>query len=237
MKSFEIEGYVINFEYPDKCKKNNEIIIKDDKSSDVKYLNDVQDNVTNDKAEIKHRLKEWYLYRFFMAYVSKELIEKEHLKKNDIIKVKEPILYNENGNKTHYNEPVDLLLLDDETGECLVVDYVNKLKHINEMKDDKIRRYEYEKISVDQRSVIEYKDGDKIVTGVVLADGLDFYKLMDSEDYFGLLLGRKECKDVPQKLIDKNSFVRLLHKLDRTFIKFNLFIGYHSEIINKIKKK
>lgn len=222
MKSFEIEGHLIKFDEPSKCQKINEILSKNNSSIDN----------FNDKPALHHRLTEFFLYKYYMAYVSQETIDKEHLKKNDILKVKNPVLYNMDGYKYECDEPVELLLLDDETGECIALVYVDKIKQINGIKDDDIRRREYEKISVEQRSIIEYKLGDKTVSAVVLGIGLDIYYLIDKEDYFNLLFGKKECKDVVLRFVSKDCFEKLLCRLDRTYIRFNQFIKSNCKTIN-----
>lgn len=232
MKKFNVEGYDIEFDEPTKCQKINEILCKNNEVINIDYnVNDPIDYL-KDKPELRQKLTEYFLLRFYKAYVSQELIGKEHLKKNDILKVNNPILYDADGNKIEHNELADLLLLDDETGECIASVYVNKLKQVNKIKDVDIRQYEYEKISVWQRSIVEYKVGDRTVSGVVLGIGLDFYYLIDKEDYFALLFGKKECKEVVLRFVRKDCFEKLLCRLDRTYIRFNQFIKYNCKTIN-----
>ena len=232
MKSFEIEGHLIKFDEPSKCQKVSEILGKNNEVLYADFKSDNSINYLKDKPELHQKLTEFFLFCYYKAYVSQELISKEHLKKNDILKVNNPILYDADGNKIEHNEPTDLLLLDDETGECIVLVYVNKLKQINGIKDDDIRQRENEKISVNERSIIEYKVEDKVVSGVVLCMGLDFYRLIGKEDYFDLLFGKKECKDVVLRFVSKDCFEKLLFRLDRTYIRFNQFIKYNCKTIN-----
>ena len=232
MKSFEVEGHLIKFDEPSKCQKINEILSKNNEVINIDCKSDSSIDNLNDKLALHQRLTEFFLYRYYMAYVSQKIIDKEHLKKDDILKVKNPVLYNIDGYKYECDEPVELLLLDDETGESIAKIYADKLKRINEINDDKTRRYEYDKISVGQRSVIEYKVRGKTATGVVLGIGLDIYYLIDKEDYFNLLFGKKECKDVVLRFVSKDCFEKLLCRLDRTYIRFNQFIKSNCKTIN-----
>lgn len=236
MKKFNVEGYDIEFDEPTKCQKISEILGKNNEVLYADFKSDNSIDYLNDKPELRQKLTEYFLFRFYKAYVSQELISKEHLKKNDILKVNSPILYDADGNKIEHNEPADLLLLDDETGECVALVYVNKLKQINKIKDVDIRQHEYEKISVWQRSIVEYRVGDRTVSGVVLGIGLDFYYLIDKEDYFALLFGKKECKEVVLRFVRKDCFESLLCRLDETYIRFNQFIKGNCKTISYLKK-
>ena len=225
MKSFEVEGYTIRFEETEKIKRINEILSKNNETTNTEHENGNHNNSPSYEDEIERKVTEYWLCRYYKAYVDKELIEREHLKKNDEIKVKKTVLYSDNENCIERDEPIELLLLDDKTGECISMYYVNKLKEINEIKDDDIRRYEYEKISIDQRCIIEYRVGEKVVSGVVLATGVDNYHLIDKEDYFAILNGKKECKEAVRKIVSDECFVRFISRLDRTYIRFNEYIS------------
>ena len=236
MKSFEVEGYTIKFEETEKIKRINQILSKNNETTNTEYGNSNHKDLSSDEDKISREVTEHWLCRYYKAYVSRELIEKEKLKKNDVLTVINFVLYSDNENEIERDEATDLLLLDDETGECISVYYVNKLKQINEIKDDDIRQYEYEKISVDQRCIIEYKVGEKIVSGVVLTIGLDNYHLIDKEDYFAVLSGKKESKDVVSRIVSDDHFASLLCRLDRTYIRFNEYILNTCKTIIEVKK-
>lgn len=216
MKNYEVVGHIKAFDNPEFCEKVNDMLMD---SGETIELEDENGNkktmhLAKIKPEIQQVINEFYLVRFHKAFISKEMIEKAHLEKGAIFSVKCAVLYNDRGFGYKWNDPTDLVLLSVETGECVTLEFFNKLNKINCIEDEAVKRYELDKIKVDRRSVIEYKDSDKTVEAIVLDMNAFEYLIIDRDDFKDLVHDRKNYDEIFKKVIKKNTFVKTIGVLD-----------------------
>lgn len=218
MKNFEVVGHINAFDDPEFCKAVNNLL---EDSGETIELEDENGNkktmhLAKIKPEIQQVINEFYLVRFHKAFISKEMIEKAHLEKGAIFSVKCAVLYNDRGFGYKWKDPTDLVLLSVETGECVTLEFFNKLNKINCIEDEAVKRYELDKIKVDRRSVIEYKDSDKTVEAIVLDMSAVEYLIIDREDFKDLVHDRKSYDEIFKKVVKKDSFVKTIGVLDES---------------------
>ena len=216
MKNYEVVGHIKEFDNPEFCEKVNDMFVDSGETFELEdeHGNKKTIHIAKIKPEIKKEMDEYYLVRFHKAFASQDMIKSAQLKNRAVFRVNEVVLFSDRGIGYKWKEPVDLVLLDDKTGECITFKYLEKFGKINEIEDENIKKYELDKLTVDRRSIIEYKDGDRIIEGIVLDMNVPSYMVVDREDFKDLVHDRKKYDEVMIKVIPKDRFVRTFAILD-----------------------
>lgn len=218
MKNFEVVGHIKAFDDPEFCEAVNNLV---EDSGETIELEDENGNkqimrLAKPKPEVQQAINGFYLVRFYKAFVSREMIEKAHLIKGAVFSVKCAVLYNDRGFGYNWKEPVDLVLINEKSGECITLEYFKKVNSISSINDEKTKKYEIDKLTVDRRSVIEYKDDDKTIEAIVLDMNAFEYLIIDRDDFKDLVHDRKNYDEIFKKIIKKNTFVKTIGVLDES---------------------
>ena len=218
MKNYEVVGHIKAFDDPEFCNAVNNLL---EDSGETIELEDENGNkqtmrLAKPKPEVQQAINGFYLVRFHKAFVSSEMIEKAQLVKGAIFSVKCAVLYNDRGFGYNWKEPVDLVLINEKNGECVTLEYFKKVNSISSIDDEKTKKYELDKLTVDRRSVIEYKVDDKIIEAIVLDMNAFEYLIIDREDFKDLVHDRKNYDEIFKMVIKKDTFVKTIGVLDNS---------------------
>lgn len=168
-------------------------------------------------SEQRKNNDEFYSIHFHNAVVNSNLILEKGLKNNDVFTMDSITLYSDRGyeynwEKGHWHGDIELKLIDEKSGKCVTTEYLKKISDVESMDDAKRKKKELEKISVDRRSIIEYKIGNAISRGIVLSQGVGKYKVISLEDFNNYLC--KKDSSITKSVVDKKDYSGLYGVLD-----------------------
>lgn len=190
------------------------------------YVNKTDSNGTKQivrlKRLTKERIKEYDKFCslcYHTAYVDNSFILEKQLKNNDVFRLDSITLFSNRGyeyywEKGYWHGEIELKLIDEKTGECVTTEYLKKLSDVESINDVKRKNKELEKMSVNRRSIIEYKLGNEIRRGIVLTQGVGKYVVISLED-FNNNLHKKDCS-ITKYVVDKKDYSGLYGVLDES---------------------